>query len=314
MRAVVYDAYGPAERLRLTDLPDPIPRRGEVVLHVRACGINLSDWEFLTGSPAFARLGGLWRPRQRVLGSDIVGEVLATGPGVNELHIGQRVMADAVTRRGGFAERVRLPAVLCAPVPDGLSDTVAACLPQPAAIAVQGMAGARAGLRVLINGAGGGSGTLALQLAKAAGATVTVVDTADKIAWLKGQGADAGVDYRQQDFTLMGQQWDLILDMVATRNAARIARALDPNGIYRAVGGRVRVIAPPALAGLFQRHRQIGVLAVKTGSAITGHSAALALVGELRPQIDSVVPLDGVPQAMARVGSGMAKGKIVVCP
>jgi hypothetical protein len=159
MRAIVYDRYGGPEQLRLDDLPAPSPRRGEVVVAVLACSLNLSDWEYLTGEPAYARLAGLFRPRQRVLGSDIVGKVVAVGPGVTDLAVGQRVMADVVMQRGGLAELSRLPAAACAPVPQGLSDELAACLPQAGAIAAQGMEGVAAGERVLINGAGGGSGT-----------------------------------------------------------------------------------------------------------------------------------------------------------
>ena len=314
MRAMVYDSYGGPDNLALTDLPDPVPRRGEVLLAVRACGLNLSDHEFLTGSPAYARIGGLWRPRQRVLGSDIVGQVLALGPGVTAFRIGQRVMADAVTHRGGFAERAVLPANLCTAVPDGLTDTIAACLPQPGAIVLQGMAGVASGMRVLINGAGGGSGTLALQLAKDAGAHVTVVDTAAKIDWLASLGADHGIDYHAQDFTQTDRPWDLILDMVATRPAARIARALRPGGVYRAVGGAVRVILPLALTGWMHKGRRIGVMAVRTGAQVTAHSAAAAVSGTLRPLIDSVVPLRDLPRAMARLGAGEVRGKIVILP
>lgn len=314
MRAAIYDHYGGPEQIRLTELPDPIPRRGEVLLAVRACGVNLSDHEFLTGSPAYARFGGLLRPRQPILGSDIVGEVLTLGPGISHLQPGQRVMADAVTHRGGFAQRVALPAALCAPVPDGLTDDIAAALPQPGAIALQGMAGVQAGMRVLVNGAGGGSGTLALQLAKAAGAHVTVVDTAAKIAWLATLGADACIDHLAQDFTALGENWDLILDMVATRPAGEIAGALAPGGIYRAVGGRVRVILPLAVRGLLQRSKTIGVLAVRTGAVVTRQVADRAVAGDLRPVIAGVLPLSGVAEALAKVGAGLVHGKLVIRP
>lgn len=319
MRAIVQDRYGGPEQLRLADLPDPVPGRGEVLVQVLACGVNLSDWEALTGSPAYARIGGLFRPGRPILGSDIVGRVLALGPGVAGLVPGQRVMADVVMRRGGFAERALLPAALCAPVPEALSDAVAASLPQPGVIALQAMAGVRAGERVLINGAGGGTGTLALQLAQAAGAEVTVVDTAAKIAWLADpgapeQGATDGIDYRQQDFTALGRTWDRILDLVATRPAARIARALAPGGRYQAVGGKVRIILPLAVQGLVRPGRGIGVLAVKTGAAQTAAVAALAAEGALRPRIQFVEPLDRVAQVMADLGAGRVTGKVVICP
>ena len=312
MRAVIYDAYGGPEGLRLDEVPDPKPRRGEVLVHVLACGVNLSDWEALTGSPAYARIGGLFRPRRRILGSDIVGRVLAIGPGVATFQPGQRVMADLVMLRGGFAEQAVLPAALCALVPDGLSDAIAAGLPQPGVIALQGMADVSAGQRVLINGAGGGSGTLALQLAKAAGAHVTVVDTAAKIAWLAGQGADQGLDFRSQDFAVSGQRWDVILDLVATRPAFAMARIVAPGGRYCAVGGKVRVILPLALSGLVKK--SIRVLAVRTGATETASAAARAVAGDLTPVIHAVLPLDQVPQAMADLGAGRVMGKLVIRP
>lgn len=312
MRAVIYQSYGGPDQLRLAEVADPQPRRGEVLVQVLACGVNLSDWEALTGSPAFARLGGLFRPGKPILGSDIVGKVLALGLGVTAFQPGQRVMADVVMHRGGFAEKAVLPAAMCALVPDALSDEVAAGLPQPGVIALQGMAGVVAGQRVLINGAGGGSGTLALQLAKHAGAHVTVVDTAAKIAWLAGLGADQGMDYCTQDFAASGERWDVILDLVATRPASAIAKALDPGGRYRAVGGKVRVILPLALTGLL--NKSIGVLAVRTSAAETARAAAGAVAGDLVPEIRAVLPLVQVPQAMADLGAGRVMGKLVIRP
>jgi NADPH:quinone reductase-like Zn-dependent oxidoreductase len=303
MRAVVQQAYGGPDQLRLEDWPDPVAGKGEVLLRVLACRVNLSDWESLTGSPAYARISGPFRSGRRILGSDIVGEVLS-GEG---FRVEQRVMADAVMRRGGFAERVALPAALCAPEPEGLDDATAAALPQPGPIAVQGM-------RVLINGAGGGSGTLALQLAKATGAEVTVVDRGEKLGFLQAMGAEEAIDFHRQDFTAMGRVWDLILDMVATRNAGQIAQALAPGGTYRAVGGAVRVILPLALTGWMQRGRRIGVLAVKTGAAVTADVAARAIRGELRPVVADVLGLDRVAEALAAVGAGVARGKLVIRP
>ncbi len=313
MRAMVYDRYGGPAGLRMADLPDPVPHRGEVLVRVAACSVNLSDWEALTGSPAYARLGGLRRPRRHVLGSDVVGEVVGIGEGVDGLAPGQRVMADVVMRRGGFAELVRLPAAVCAPVPEGLSDETAACLPQAGPIALQGMSGVRAGQRVLLNGAGGGSGTLALQLAKAAGAHVTAVDNAGKGPWLAGLGADEVIDYCAADFAASGRTWDLLLDLVATRGPRRVAAAVADGGRYRAVGGAVRVILPLALARTWTGGR-VGVLAVRTGAAETARAAEAAVRGRLEPLVEDVLPLERLPQALARTGAGSVRGKLVVRP
>jgi NADPH:quinone reductase-like Zn-dependent oxidoreductase len=244
MKAVIQDRYGGPEHLRLADIPTPEPGKGQVRVRVLACAVNLSDWEYLVGSPLYARLaGGLFRPRRAVLGSDIAGVVDKLGQGVDEFALGDRIMGDLVMLRGGFAEHACVPAAAMIRVPDALSDEVAACLPQAGGIAVAGTEGVQTGERLLINGAGGGSGTMALQRARAAGAKVTAVDNAAKLAWLSALGAEDTIDYRVQDFAAAGRQWDRILDMVATRGPSRIAAALSPGGTYRAVGGGVGVLS-----------------------------------------------------------------------
>ncbi|WP_238367950.1 quinone oxidoreductase family protein [Mesobacterium pallidum] len=317
MRAIVSDRYGDPDTLTLADLPRPEPGAGELRLRVLACGVNLSDWEYLVGRPFYARLaGGLFRPRRRVLGSDIVGVVDAVGSGVDGFAPGVRVMGDLVMTRGGFAEYACVPASEMVPVPAELGDDIAACLPQPGGIAVTGTDGLRPGQRLLINGAGGGSGTMALQLAKAAGAHVTCVDNAGKIAWLQGLGADAVMDYTQQDFTATGERWDVILDMVATRGPGRIARALAPGGRYRAVGGRMRTLLALLLGGLIYRGTgmSIGMLIVPSGAALTERVGALAASGRVAPHLEQVMPLEAVPEALARTGAGAVRGKIVIRP
>ncbi|WP_425050372.1 NAD(P)-dependent alcohol dehydrogenase [Psychromarinibacter sp. S121] len=317
MRACVQHGYGGPERLELTDLPQPNPAKGEMRLRVLACGVNLSDWEYLTGAPFYARLvGGLMKPKRPVLGSDTVGIVEKLGPGVTGFAPGDRVMGDTVMTRGGFAEYACVPAAAMTHVPDALSDDIAACLPQPGGIAIAGTENVAAGQRLLINGAGGGSGPLALQLAKAAGAHVTAVDNAGKLDWLRSLGADAVIDYRQQDFTATGARWDRILDMVATRGPRRIARALSPGGIYRAVGGDVRVLLALLAGGLATRTqgKSIGMLLVPSGRDLTRRAATLALEGKLTPRIEAVLPLDAVPEALARTGRGEVRGKIVIHP
>ncbi len=317
MRACVQHGYGGPERLELTNLPQPDPAKGEMRLRVLACGVNLSDWEYLTGAPFYARLvGGLMKPKRPVLGSDTVGIVDKLGPGVTGFAPGDRVMGDTVMTRGGFAEYACVPAAAMTHVPDALSDDIAACLPQPGGIAIAGTENVAAGQRLLINGAGGGSGPLALQLAKAAGAHVTAVDNAGKLDWLRSLGADAVVDYRQQDFSATGARWDRILDMVATRGPRRIARALSPGGIYRAVGGDVRILLALLAGGLVTRTqgKSIGMLLVPSGRDLTRRAASLALEGKLTPHIEAVLPLDAVPEALARTGRGEVRGKIVIHP
>lgn len=317
MKAWVFDRYGGPEQLRFADLPVPEPRKGELRVKVRACAVNLSDWEYLTGAPFYARMiGGLFRPKRPVLGSDIVGIVDKPGPGAEEFSPGQRVMGDVVMTRGGFAEYACVPAAHMARAPDSLSDETAACLPQAGGIAVTGTETVTAGTRFLINGAGGGSGTMALDLAKAAGAVVTAVDNAGKVDWLRSLGADEVIDYRQRNFTETGQTWDVILDMVATRGPRQIARALAPGGIYKAAGGNVRVLLSLLLGGrLFtSQGRSIGILMVPSGRAPTRRVAEMAVEGRLTPHLESVMPLTDLPKAIERTGRGDVKGKIVIKP
>ena len=315
MRAVVQDRYGGPEHLRLADLPVPEPSAGEIRVRVVTCAVNLSDWEHLTGSPFYARIvGGLWRPKRAVLGSDVVGLVDKLGPGVDCFSLGERVMGDVVMTRGGFAEFACVPAAHMVRVPAKLSDEVAACLPQTGGIAVTGTEGLGAGTRFLINGAGGGSGTMVLQLAKAAGAVVTAVDNAGKLEWLTSLGADEVIDYRETDFTRTGRTWDVILDMVATRGPGAVARALAPGGRYRAVGGDVRVLLSLGLGGWLHRSggKSIGILMVPSGRELTAKVVQLAMEGRIEPRLEDVLPLAAVPEALVRTGNGTVKGKLVI--
>ncbi len=316
MRAVIYDHYGGPEKLRVSRIEIPEPKKDEVRVKISACAVNLSDWEYLLGSPFYTRLiGGLFRPRSRVLGSDIVGVIDKLGSDVSEREVGQRIMGDFVMTRGGFAEYACVPVGETAIVLDGLTDEVAACLPQAGGIAVTGTSELKGGARLLINGAGGGSGTMALQLAKAAGVHVTAVDNDKKIEWLKSLGADEVFDYRKFNFAESGRKWDVILDMVATRGPSEIARVLADDGVYKAVGGSVPVLLSLAVGGrLRSRRHSIGILTVPSGRALTEHVARLALEGQITPHLDSVLPLTSVPEALSRTGHGEVRGKIVIRP
>ncbi|SHG80810.1 NAD(P)-dependent alcohol dehydrogenase [Marivita hallyeonensis] len=317
MKAVVQDRYGGPEHLKLADIAVPEPDPSQIRVKVLACAVNLSDWEYLVGSPFYARLiGGVFRPKHAVLGSDIVGVVDKLGASVKGFELGQRVMGDVVSERRGFAEYACVAANDMVVVPDELTDEVAACLPQAGGIAVAGTDGLRSGDRLLINGAGGGSGTMALQLAKAAGAHVTCVDNAGKVEWLRSLGADDVMDYRTQDFSETGQRWDRILDMVATRGPAQIAQALVPKGVYRAVGGGVDVLLSLLIGGLRYRFqgKSIGILMVPAGRELTARVARMVADGTLTPHLEAVLPLSSVPDALRRTGEGEVRGKLVIKP
>src|SRR5829696_7550070 len=237
MRAVVYDRYGPPELLRVEDLPVPSPNMDQVLLRVFATSVNLSDWECLRGSPLYARLGGLRAPARRTLGSDVAGRVEAVGSGVTRFRAGDEVYGDNLQLKGGFAEYAVAPASALAAKPPELTFVEASTILQAAVIALQGTAGAAPGQRVLINGAGGGSGSFAIQLAKRVGAHVTGVDNAGKLDFMRSLGADDVLDYRSEDFTRTDEPYDLVLDLVAHRSAFACRRALAPGGRYWCVGG-----------------------------------------------------------------------------
>ena len=269
MRAVVYDRYGPTDVLRVESMPVPSPMPGQVLLKVSATSVNLSDWECLLGNPMYARIGGLRSPARRVLGSDIAGRVEAVGSGVTQFRTGDEVYGDNLYLKGGFAEYVVAPESALAVKPETLTFAEASALPQAGAIAMQGTAAAGPGRRVLINGAGGGSGAFAIQLAKQAGAHVTGVDDAGKLDFMTSLGADDVIDYRSQDFT-RGEPYDLVLDLVAYRSVFTYRRALARGGRYLCVGGTSRALLRVATMGFVLGRltgRRLGVLVVKLGPA-----------------------------------------------
>jgi len=311
VKAVVRDRYGTIEELRLDDVPTPVLGAADVLVRVRATSLNLSDWECLVGSPAYSRLGG----RKRVLGSDIAGTVDAVGSAVTRFAVGDEVYGDNLGQMGGFAELARAPAAVLAHKPEGLTFVQASTLPQAGAIAMQGTARAAPGRRVLINGAGGGSGSFAIQLAKAAGADVVAVDNAGKLDFMRSLGADDVIDYRTRDVTSDRGSYDLVLDLVAHRNPFAYRRMLARGGNYRCAGGSVPALLGVATVGALAARatrRSLGVLMVKTGPERFGPLAERCANGEIGIHVDRTFSLEEVPEALRYVGDGRALGKVVV--
>jgi NADPH:quinone reductase-like Zn-dependent oxidoreductase len=313
---VVYDRYGSPDVLQVEQVPTPSPGPGQVLIEVAATSVNLSDWECLRGVPLYARIGGLGSPARRTLGSDIAGRVAAVGSSVTRFGVGDEVYGDNLGLMGGFADYAVAPEAVLAHKPGALSFAEASTLPQAAAIALQGVAGVRAGQRVLINGAGGGSGSFAIQLAKRAGAQVTGVDNNGKLDYMRSLGADEVVDYRRVDFVDLGP-FDHVLDLVAHRSVFAYRRALARGGRYRCVGGSTSALLRIATIGAVVGRltgRRLGVLAVKSGPAQFEPLAERCVVGDVRIHIDRTFGLDDVPRALAYVGEGRALGKVVVEP
>jgi NADPH:quinone reductase-like Zn-dependent oxidoreductase len=315
MLAVVHDRYGSPGVLRLAELPVPSPGPGQVRVRVAATSINLSDWEGLTGSHGYARIGGLRKPRRRVLGSDIAGVVDEVGDDVAGFQPGDEVYGDNLALMGGFAEYAIAAESSLVAKPAELTFAQASTIPQAGAIAVKGTSLAAPGGRVLVNGAGGGSGAFATQLMKRLGAHVTGVDNAGKLDFMRSVGADEVVDYRAEDFTRITPRFDLVLDLVAHRSVFAYRRALAPGGTYRCVGGSVRSLLRVVTAGWLVGRltgRSLGVLVVNEGPEHFAPLAELCVSGEVEVHIDRTFPLEQTAAALAHVGEGRSLGKVVV--
>jgi len=318
MKAVVYTRYGPPDVLRVTNVAAPVPKDNEVLVRVAAVSLNRSDWETLRGKPLYARIGGPFRPRHHVLGSDIAGRVQAAGPRVTLFRPGQDVFGDILRHMGGFAQYVCVPEGALAPMPAGMTYAEAAALPQAGAIALQGIRDkgqVQRGQKVLVNGAGGGSGMYAIQLAKLHGAEVTGVDNAEKLEFMRSVGADHVIDYTREDFTANGRAYDLILDLAAHRSAFAYPASLVPGGRYLYVGGSVTTLLQALLAGpLIGRAdgRKIRLLAVRLGVEHLAPMVELCQAGKIATVIDRRYPLSETPAALRYLGEGHAKGKVVI--
>jgi NADPH:quinone reductase-like Zn-dependent oxidoreductase len=304
--------------LRLADVPTPVPKDGEVLVRVHAVSLNASDWEVLRGKPLYSRIGGPFRPRHHILGSDIAGRVEVAGRHATRFRPGQDVFADILSQMGGFAEYVCVPETALAPMPAGMTYEEAAALPQAGAIALQGIQDkgrVQPGHKVLINGAGGGSGMYAIQLAKLNGAEVTGVDNAEKRAFMRSLGADHVIDYTRDDFTSNRRSYDVILDLAAHRTASACKGSLRPGGRYLYVGGSVATLLQVLLIGPVigrAEGKKIRLLAVRQGAQHLAPMVDLCQAGTIATVIDRRYRLNEVPEALRYLGEGHAKGKVVV--
>jgi NADPH:quinone reductase-like Zn-dependent oxidoreductase len=318
MKAVVYKRYGPPDVLRFTDVEMPAPKDNEVLVKVHAVSLNASDWEVLRGKPLYSRIGGPFRPGHHILGSDIAGRVEATGRNTTQFQPGDDVFADILSYMGGFAQYVCVPESALARMPAGMTYEEAAALPQAGAIALQGIQDkgqVHSGQTVLINGAGGGSGMYAVQLAKLHGAEVTGVDNAEKLEFMRSLGADHVIDYTREDFTRNGRTYDLILDLAAHRSAFAYKRSLTPGGRYLYVGGSVATLLQVLLIGPSigrAADKKIRLLVVRLGAQHLAPIVELCQAAKIATVIDRRYRLSEVPEALRYLGEGHAKGKVVV--
>jgi NADPH:quinone reductase-like Zn-dependent oxidoreductase len=317
MKAVVFESYGGAEQLQLRDRPKPEPEPGQIRVRVRAVSVNEWDWAALRGTPWINRLFfGLRRPWRQILGSDVSGVVDAVGKDAARFKAGDEVFGDLSGRWGGLAEFVCAPERLFTPKPAAMTHVDAAALPQAGLLALQGLElGGRLqpGDRVLINGAGGGVGTFALQLARRLGVRVTGVDAADKAELIRSLGAEQVIDYQREDFARRPERYRLVLDSRSTRGPFDCARALAPAGRYVTVGGDTdRLLAIFAFGGLAARRgRRLSILGLKANQGLDRLVSSYE-AGHLRPVIDGRYPLEDSAAAFRRFGSGRHLGKVVI--
>lgn len=316
MKAITYTRYGSPDVLRLTEVQKPVPANDEILVKVQAVSVNRSDWEALTGKPLYARMGGLLKPRNPILGSDVAGRVETAGRNHTQFKEGDEVFGEMAGYCGGFAEYVCTRGRIWALKPASLTWEQAAAIPQAGVIALQGLRDkVPAGQSVLINGAGGGAGSFAIQLAKLYGAEVTGVDNTGKLDFMRSLGADHVIDHTQQDFTRISKQYDLILDLIAYRSAFAYARALKPYGSYSAVGGSVATFLQFLLFGPWIRKtsgKKMGLLMVQRNREDLEFVTALCVAGKITVPIDKHYAFSEVPEALRYLGEGRAKGKVVI--
>ena len=314
MKAFMYQRYGPPQSLRMAEVAKPWPKADEVLIKVRAASVNAADWHVVRGKPLFSRATlGLLRPKHQILGGDIAGEVEAVGSGVTRFKPGDEIYANLLDHGfGGFAEFVSVPVNVMALKPSNLSFEEAAAVPMAAVTALQGLdhhGEIRPEQKILINGATGGVGSFAVQIAKSYGPEVTGVTSTRNIELVRSLGADHVLDYTTTDFVQNGRRYDLILDTVGNRSLSDLRRGL-------AIGGKAAVTGFSSVGNLLA----VSLRGGKDVAQVQAHVSAedlevlseLILAGKVRPYVDRRYPFAEVPAAIAYVEEGHARGKVVV--
>jgi NADPH:quinone reductase-like Zn-dependent oxidoreductase len=314
MKAFIWEKYGPPETLRMADVEKPAPADDEVLVKVLAVSINPADWHSLRAKPLFSRATlGLLRPKHKILGGDIAGQVEAVGSSVTQFKPGDEVYANLLDHGyGGFAEYVSVPVDAMWFKPTNLSFEEAAAVPMAGVTALQGLhhhGEIEPGQQVLINGGSGGVGTFAVQIAKAFDAEVTGVTSTRNIDLVRSLGADYVLDYTTTDFARTGHDYDLILDTIGNRSVPDLKRAL-------AGGGKTAVTGFTSVARLMavslRGGRDIAMVSAHVTSKELELLSELIQAGKLRPKIDRRYTFAEIPAAISYLEQGHARGKVVV--
>lgn len=322
MQAILYREYGDPSVLKLEQVARPEPAAGKVLIEVHAAAANPLDWHYLLGTPYLMRLQSGWtRPADERLGVDVAGRVVAVGPDVTRFKPGDAVFGAST---GAFAEYAVGSEKRLASIPPGMTFEQAASVPIAAITALQGLrdkGAVKPGQRVLINGASGGVGTFAVQIAKLLGAEVTGVCSTRNLELVRGLGADHVVDYTRDDFTRDAGRYDLVLDLVGNRDLSDVRRALTPKGTYVLIGGggpnEGRVIGPFAkvlgaavYSAIYDQHFSMMLASIEPRDL--EQLAAWIVAGRLRPVIDRRYTLREVPDALRYLETGRARGKVII--
>ena len=320
MKAIVYEKYGPPEVLHLKEVEKPVPKEGEVLVKVHATSVNWGDWHNLRADPFLVRLAaGLLKPKKEILGFDLAGRIEEVGANVKGFQPGDEVFGDIYPWGGGaFAEYVSIPEIAFISKPKNLTFELAAAVPVAGLTALQGLrdqGGIRPGAKVLINGASGGVGTFAVQIAKSFGAEVTGVCSTRNLDMLRSLGADQVIDYTQGDFTQNGGRYDLILDNVGHPSVYKrlYTRSLNPEGVCVIIAGSftLQLFLGPWMTTT--RGNQIGTFMTDgTKKEDLMLLKELLEAGKVIPVIDRCYPLSQVPEAMQYLEGGHARGKVVI--
>jgi len=322
MKAIVQDRFGPPETLRLADIDPPEIGPGDVLVRVHAAGLNPYDWHMLRGDPRIARLFpgvGLTKPKRQVAGLDAAGTVEAVGADVHEISVGDAVLGFCP---GAFGEYARADAVKVVPKPTSISFEQAAAIPIAATTALRGIRDVgkvRTGVRLLVNGAAGGVGSYAVQIAAALGAEVTGVCSARNAELVRSLGAARVIDYTTDDFTRERARYDVILDNMGNRPLSQMRNALDPAGILVLNGGGSpgHVIAPlgtmgrAAVVNRFVRQHLLFLPTAEDRAELTSITELIE-AGQLTPVLDRTYPLAQTAEALRYVEGGHVRGKVVI--
>lgn len=320
MRAIIYTKYGSLDMLQLKEVESPTPNDNEVLVKVHAASATIGDVILVKGEPFPVRFwSGLLEPKHKIPGKDMAGRVEAVGGNVKQFQPGDEVFGDlSVCGLGAFAEYVCVPENAIAPKPSNLTFEEAAAVPESAAVALQGLRDKgkiQAGQKVLINGASGGVGTFAVQIAKSFGAEVTAVCSTRNLDMVRSIGADHIIDYTQEDFTQNGQQYDLILAANGYHPLSDYRRSLSPSGIYVGTGGTMAQTFEAMLQGpiiSMTGSKTMTNMLVKPNKNDLTFMKELIEAGKVKPVIDRCYPLAEVPEALRYVEEGHAQGKVVI--